>query len=729
MAKFPFYKQIDQMDCGPSCIRIISKHFGKEISIKYLQDLAKVTKVGSSMHDLSSASEAIGFRTLSVKIPFTVLISEKPFPAILHWQKKHYVVVYKISKTKVYLSDPAIGLISYTHEEFLKSWTDGSKHEGIALLYEPTPRFHEINEDKEDIADKKVSMKYFFKFLHPHRKLMLQMVFSLIAGSLLGLITPFLTQALIDEGVQKRNLKFVYLILIAQLMAFIGTASVGAIRNWLLLHVSTRLNISIISDFLIKLMKLPIVFFDRKNMGDILQRIRDHDRIKLFLTSSSLDTLFSMTNMVIFGAILLYYNGTIFMIYFFASILYLVWILAFLKKRKEIDYKRFNESAALQGTEIQLVQGMQEIKLNQAEKYKRWEWERNQIRLFRVSISSLKIEQFQSIGGAFINEGKNILIIIFAATKVIEGNMTLGMMMATSQIIGQLNGPLQQLVNFIQQAQDAKISLDRLSDVHNRKDEDSNVKLISDDKNFNAEFKLENVYFKYGGDKSPWVLKDLNLTIPKGKTTAIVGLSGSGKTTLLKLLLKFYEPLEGKIHLGEKDLSTISAYELRKNCGVVMQEGYIFSDTIYKNITISSEYPDQEKFEKAIKLANISEFIHQLPLGQNTKIGSDGIGLSTGQRQRIMIARAIYKNPEIIFLDEATSSLDASNEKEITENINLFSKDKTTIIIAHRLSTVKNSDQIIVLQNGHVTENGTHNELIKMKGAYYRLIKDQLDLE
>lgn len=724
MARFPFLHQIDSMDCGPACLRMISHFYGNKVTIHQLQDLANQNRIGSTLADLSEAAESIGFRTFSAKISYSTLFEEKPFPVIVHWRQNHFIVVYKIKNDQVFVADPAVGLIRYKKNEFIKSWAIQNE-EGIVLILEPTPKFYE----SDGLGDKEtVTLSFFAKSLQPHKKLLAQLLLGLIGGSIINLMSPFFTQSLIDIGIQKRDINFIYLILIGQVMFFVGSTSVVIVRSWIILHVSTRLNIAIISDFLVKLMLLPIEFFDKKNLGDILQRIRDHDRIKSFLTSNSLQSAFSFVNILVFGIVLFYYDITIFLIYFGTSALYVFWVSVFLKSRKSIDYKRFSEASASQSSEIQLVQGMQEIKLNNAERSKRREWEQIQNRLFKINVSSLRLEQIQSVGGSVINESKNIFIMFFSAIKVIDGQMTLGMMMAATQIMGQLNYPLQQLILFFQQAQDAKISLDRLGDIHNKKNEDEATLQRFRNETINGSIKLNNVSFRYGGKHSPWVLKNVTMEIPEGKTTAIVGESGSGKTTLLKLILKFYTPQKGEILIGKNKIEDIPSSTWRKKSGVVMQEGFLFSDTILKNVTISSETVDYERFENSIQLACVDSFINGLPLKEITKIGNDGMGLSHGQKQRIMLARAIYKNPSFVFFDEATSSLDASNEKKITENINGFISGRTTVIIAHRLSTVKNADKILVLDQGEIVEEGTHLELISKRGKYFILIKNQLEL-
>lgn len=726
MRKFPTYRQTEAKDCGPTCIKIIAKHYGKIINTQQLRDLSETTREGSSLMGLSDAVESVGFKSLGVKLSLEKL-KEAPLPCILHWNKNHFVVLYKIKKDILYISDPAHGLITLTKQEFLKHWigqnADETTEEGIALLVEPTPKFYTEEFEK----DEKFGFSFIFKYLYKYKKFVVQLTIGLLAGSLLQLIFPFLTQSVVDVGIKNQDINFVYLILIAQLFLYVGRAGLEIIRSWILLHLSTRINISLISDFFIKLMKLPISYFDVRMTGDLLQRINDHKRIEKILTTSSLNILFSMFNLIIFSIVLGYYSFQILGIFALGSILYFGWVLFFFKKRKELDYKRFSEVSQEQSKVIELINGMQEIKLHNAEKRMRWNWEYVQARLFKVATKSLALEQTQSVGSNFINELKNMLITILSAKLVIDGNITLGMMMAISYIVGQLNSPIAQLISFMRDVQDAKISLDRLGEIHNMEDEevpgDNKATNIPE----NAPIRLKNISFRYTGGLEP-VLKDLNLEIPANKTTAIVGVSGSGKTTLMKLLLGFYKPDKGEIAVENFNLNNISQRVWRQHCGVVMQEGYIFNDTIAKNIAVGEDYIDKEKLNHAIHVANISDYIQGLPLGYNTKIGNEGSGLSTGQKQRLLIARSVYKNPHFLFFDEATSALDANNEKVIMENLNNFFKDKTAVVIAHRLSTVKNAHQIIVLDGGKVIENGNHEELIKLKGSYYHLVKNQLEL-
>lgn len=728
MKKFPFYKQPDAKDCGPTCLRIVSKFYGKTIPLQQIRNLSETTREGSSLLGLSDAAENLGFRSLGVQVDFNTLKEEVPLPCIVHWNKQHFVVVYKIDKTgKVYISDPSYGLITYEKEEFIKFWigenASENTEEGIALLLETTPSFFKNEFDEQE---SNASFSFLSRYLFKYKSLVVQLAIGLLAGSLMSLILPFLTQSIVDVGIQNQDLNFIYLVLIAQVMLFLGRMGIEVIRSWILLHLSTRINISIISDFFIKLMKLPISFFDTRMTGDIMQRINDHHRIEQLLTNSSLNTLFSLVNLIIFSIVLLFYDYRLFLVYIIGAVLYVVWITFFLKKRKELDYKRFSQVSQEQSKVIELINGMQEIKMHNAEKQKRWGWEFLQVKLFKIQIKSLSLEQWQSVGGNFINQMKDIFVSFLSAKLVLEGNLTLGMMLSVQYIIGQLNSPLMQLIDFIKQTQDAKISLERLGEIHDKEDEENA------DEQYTSEIpqqdiEVRNLTFRYIGSDA-FVFENLNLRIPYQKTTAIVGASGSGKTTLLKLLMKFYEPNEGEIKLGNTKLKNISPRTWRDHCGVVMQEGYVFNDTIAQNIAVGEDYIDKDKLRKAVEIANIKDFVEGLPLSYNTKIGNEGVGVSGGQRQRLFIARAVYKSPEYIFFDEATSALDANNEKVIMENLENFFNGKTAIVIAHRLSTVKHADKIIVLDKGKVVEEGNHSELVAKKGEYYRLVKNQLEL-
>ena len=728
MKKFPNFKQTESKDCGPTCLKIITKYYGRTINIQELRKYSETTRDGSNLLMLSEAAEKIGFRTLGIKASIEKL-NDTPLPCILHWNKNHYVILYKIKKEIYYISDPSIGLIEYTQNEFLKFWignnASATTEEGIALLVEPTPKFYQSEFDKKE---KNIfGFDLLFKYIFPYKSFIIQLIFGLLAGSLLELIFPFLTQSIVDVGIQNQNIHFIYLILFAQLFLFVGKTALELIRSWILLHLSTRINISLISDFFIKLMNLPISFFDVRMTGDIMQRINDHHRIERILTTSSLSVLFSLLNMLIMGGVLAYYNLKIFAVFFTGSFLYFLWVILFLKRREKLDYKRFAEVSQEQSKVIELINGMQEIKLHNAEKQKRWGWEYVQARLFKVSMKGLVLEQTQNIGSNFINEIKNIVIIFLSAKLVIDGQITLGMMLAISSIVGSLNGPIIQLINFIREAQDAKISLARLSEIREKEDETQQEENQTKDIPQNANIVIQDLSFRYIGSDIP-VLENLNLTIPANKVTAIVGTSGSGKTTLMKLLLKFYEPNSGEIFVDKTPLKTIAQKTWRSHVGTVMQEGYIFNDSIANNIAIGVDIIDKERLVYAADVANIKNFIQDYPLGFNTKIGMEGVGMSAGQKQRLLIARAVYKNPEMLFFDEATSALDANNEKEIMRKLGVFFKNKTVVVIAHRLSTVMNADQIVVLEKGKIVEIGNHQELVKLKGSYYELVRNQLQL-
>jgi len=729
--KFPFFRQLDAMDCGPSCLRMIAKHYGRSFSVQQLREKSYIMRTGVNLMGLSEAAESIGFRSTAVRTSIKRLKEQAKLPCIIHWRQEHFVVLYRITRKKekyfFHIADPAYGLLKYEEQEFKNCWVstlEGGFEKGVAMFLETTPQFYEA----EAIKYESISLWFLLKYVKPYRAMVKQLIIGLFLGSLLQLVFPFLTQSIVDQGIGHRSLSFIQLILLAQLVLVISRMVVEVIRRTILLHISTRVNVSLISDFLIKLMKLPMRFFDSKLTGDLIRRIEDHQRIESFLTQSVLSILFATVTIFVFGIVLAVYNLKIFVIFILFSVLYVGWVKSFMKKRADLNRRNFEQMSLHQSNLMQLIHGMQDIKLLGCEKQKRWEWESIQASLFRIKISSLNLGQWQQVGAVLINEIKNILITVFSAITVLDGSITLGVMLSIQYIIGQMQGPIEQFVSFMQQEQDARMSLERLGEIHGQADEEDAD--INDIKELTSGLPIvfNNVSFTYGSTKSKRVIHDLSLEIPYGKTTAIVGLSGSGKTTLIKLMLGFYPPSEGDVFLGNHSLKNVSFREWRKLCGVVMQEGYIFNDTIAGNITHGNEFIDKERLHYAVRMANIQEYIEGLPLRYNTKIGNTGQGLSQGQKQRILIARAIYRNPDYIFLDEATNALDTNNERIIQENLNTFLEGKTVVIVAHRLSTVKDADNIVVLKQGRIIERGTHNELISMQGDYFNLVKNQLEL-
>ena len=733
MLRFPHYHQYDAADCGPASLRMIAKFYGKEYSEEMLRRHCHISREGVSMLGISDAAEYLGFRTLGVKITFSQLVEDAVLPCILHWNQNHFVVCYKIVKKwkgeyYIYVSDPASQRLCYNKEQFLKCWfsikqSDESK--GLALLLEPGADFGRI-QDKS--MAKRHSLSFFLKYLLPYKGQVAQLAICMFLGSMLQLVFPFLTQAMVDLGIGQKNLDLITLILIAQLTFFLAQLSVGYIRGWILLHVNSRINILLISDFFIKLMNMPLCFFDTKCTGDIMQRIGDHARIKSFLMGNSLTVIFSLVNLVVFGCILAYYNFLILTLFVVGNSLYVLWILFFMKYRRELDIKRFNQSAIEQSQVIQLIQGMQDIKLNNCEKQKRWEWERVQVNLFKISIRGLTIGQVQQAGTLFFSQTTLIIISFIAAKSVMEDLMSIGMMMSISYIVGQISAPVNELIRFICSLQDAKLSLERLNEIHAQEDEEENLDKKLSILPLDRSICLEDVSFSYNGSARNYVLEKINLHIPACKMTAIVGESGSGKTTLIKLVQGFYLPNKGRIKVGDKNLHSINPHLWRSVTGSVMQDSFLFSDTIAHNIALNTDHIDLNRLRLASSLANVDVFVSNLPLGYDTKIGMEGCGISQGQRQRLLIARAIYKNPEYIFFDEATNSLDTTNERVIMKNLKEFYKGKTVLVSAHRLSTVKDADQIVVMKKGKVVEIGTHKELVVQKGEYYSLVKNQLEL-
>ena len=721
------------MQCGVACLEMVCRNYGRQFPISMLSQICHVTSEGVSMLGISEAANEIGFHSVCVRTTVDNL-SLAPLPCILHSNQNHFVVLYKVRKGKrFYIADPGKGLIKYSLDDFKNHWVStrsGGEDKGIAMLLEPTPLFYTLKADEieEGENDNPRSFRFLFGYVRKYKRYFGQVVLGLTVGSLLQLVLPFLTQSIVDVGIRNQDIGFIWLILLGQLMLTFSSTAIDFIRRWLLLHISMRINISLVSDFFIKLLKLPMSFFDTKLLGDLMQRMGDHSRVNGFLTGQTLTIAFSLFSFAVFSVVLFLYNWQIFAIFLLGSILYAAWMMLFLRRRKVLDYELFEQQAINNNKTYEFLTSMQEIKLQDCEQRRRWEWEDTQADLFGVQMKSLKLQQTQEAGSILINEMKNIVITVVAAAAVIHGQMTLGMMLAVQYIIGQLNSPVEQLMGFFYSLQDVRISLERINEIHRAEDENGKRGLHTALDDSSKGIDIDGIMFKYDPHALTKTLDDVTIHIPKGKVTAIVGASGSGKTTLVKLMLGYYPVLEGQISIGGTDISTLNKKWWRRQCGVVMQDGVIFSESIARNIAVDDGEIDEQRLLKASQIACIHEYVMSLPLKYNTKIGRDGVGLSQGQKQRILIARAVYKNPDYIFLDEATNSLDANNERAIVENLDRFYKGKTVVVVAHRLSTVKNADQIVVIDHGRVVEIGDHEELIERRGAYYNLVRNQLEL-
>ena len=723
---FPCDRQLDMMDCGPACLKMIAKYYGKYYSLQYLRDRCGITKEGVSLLNLSYAAESIGLRTLSVKVGIDDFIQKVPLPGIMHWENHHYAVVYKVGKRRIYVSDPAKGLISYSKAEFCKGWLKKGEEKGIVMAVEPTARFHQIEEN--DKGARKKTFQNLFGYFIPYKRQFAIICLVMLIATLLQAVLPFISKAVIDVGIHTRDIEFINMVLIANIMIILTMTLSNVIREWILMNVASRINISLISDYLIKLMKLPVTFFENKMVGDILQRANDHERIRSFIMNNSLNLIFSGITFIAFAIILLIYNPIIFYIFLAGSFLYVLWVLVFLSIRKKLDWEYFDLVSRNQSYWVETVESVYDIKVNNYERTRRWKWETIQAKLYHLNLRVLTVNNFQGLGAQFIDSVKNLTITFYCAMAVISGDITFGVMISTQFIIGMLSGPIIQFVGFIQSLQYAKISFLRLNEIHEQEDEDEH--LGSDPITYpkDRSLYLKNVCFQYIPN-GKMILKYINCVIPHGKVTAIVGNSGCGKTTLMKILLRLYLPKYGEVYMGDMNVNNISLYQWRDSCGVVMQDGKLFNETIVKNIVLGDETVDQDRLMEAVSAANISSDIEQLPLGYQTLLGEQGRGMSGGQKQRLLIARALYKRPDYLFLDEATNSLDVINEQKIVQALNEAFKEKTVVVVAHRLSTIRNADQIIVMDDGSIIEVGNHDSLMGARKKYYELVCAQMGID
>ena len=724
-----YVHQQDTMQCGVACLAMVASCFGKKYSLPFLSEYCTPTAEGVSLLGIADGARAIGIVSKSYKLG-TEALAQIPLPAILHWNQNHFVVLHRISRRgrRFHIADPGKGMRVCPREEFLEAWASGTKDGepfGIAMLCTPGEDFGKVTDPS---VGKGRSLRFLSGYFRRYSRFFVQILLGLLLACLLQLAMPLLTQALVDKGIHRQDIGFVWLVMLGELMIVLGRTVTDFIRRWLLLHVSMRINISLVSDFIVRLLALPMPFFETKHTGDILQRMSDHSRIQTFLTTQVLDLLFTLTSLLVFGAVLCLYSPVVFGVFMLGSVVYAAWIGTFLHRRKVIDYELFEQQSRERNLTYQLVSSMQEVKLQGCGRRRREEWEDMQADLFGVQMKSLRMQQSQEAGSVFINEIKNILVTVLTATAVIHGQLTLGAMLAIQYILGQLNAPVSQLMGFVYSLQDVRISLERINQVHCSRGEADKELNLRETADGDQGIELRDVEFRYDRHARKNTIDGVSLTIPRGKTTAIVGASGSGKTTLVKLMLGYYAPDSGSVRAAGRELRDYDPEWWRSRCGAVMQEGVIFSDSIERNIAVTDGVVDRERLLTAARLANIGEFVESLPLGYRTRIGRDGTGLSQGQKQRILIARAIYRDPGFIFLDEATNSLDAGNEREIAERLEDFFRGRTVVVIAHRLSTVRNADNIVVLDKGRIAEQGTHEELTARRGMYYTLIRNQLEL-
>jgi len=722
---FISFRQTDKKDCGPTCLRIICRYYDKIISIEYLRELTNVSHFGTTLYGLSTAAEKLGFRTITSKMTFKNFVKNFSLPTIVHWKQNHFIVVYKVKRNYIYVADPAIGKMKYDYKSFLEGWSSYENEEavGVALYLEPTPQIY-----AEDDSPK-ISFSYFLSYFSNYKKQYLQVILGMLASMVIGFLVPFTTKSVIDIGINGKNINFINLMLIAQFVLAFSTIAIGFIQSWLFMHIATKIGLSITIGYIAKVMKLKIPYIERKTLGDFMQRMSDNGRIQAFISTSTISTVFSFTNVIIFGVVMATYNLKVLAVFLIGSSIYALWILLFIKKRREFDMKKFEQNSESQTSIVQIFNGIRDIKLFNFEKYKRWEWERIQAKIFKLSMRQLSLSQVQQTGAFVIEQSKNIIITYIIVTSVINGEISFGTMIAMQYILAQMGSPLQQLISLINSYQDAKVSLDRIAEIHNQEDEET----LEDELNrinnpieiTSRTIQFQEVTFSYNKLILEPILNNINLTFPEGKFTAVVGASGCGKTTLIKLLLRFYSVDRGSISIGDLDLNNISINMWRNQCGAVLQDGYLFSGTIGENVALSSEGFDQASVISACKSTNIHDFIKTLPLGYKTKIGENGMDLSQGQKQRLLIARILYKKPDFVFFDEATNALDAENEKIVMKSLRTELVNKTIIFVSHRLSAISNADNIIVMDKGKVVEQGNHIHLMNSGGLYFNMFNSQ----
>ncbi|MEE1298103.1 MAG: peptidase domain-containing ABC transporter [Muribaculaceae bacterium] len=722
MYKIKAFRQLEHSDCGITCIRIIAYFYGVDIPLKFLRSICDISRVGISIRDILSATKKIGFEANAVKVSAEDIL-KMPLPAILYWENKHYIVLYKIKNNKFYIADPGRGKLILDNEEFLNSWLYGNSM-GLAIVLAPKEEFYNIDFGIKDSSESGL-FKLAKKSISKHLKRFIAVIVLSIVVMLADMITPLIFQSTIDEGIEGKDINLVWVLCLSQFLIFIGYSLSDNVINIILTKTGLKVSIDMMNEYLSKLISFPISFFDRKVNSDFIQKIEDQNRIKNFLIDFPSSAFLTGINIVVFSAMLIYYNYIIFLILLAATFLGFLWTKTFLQKRENIDYSYFYYSSNNRNNIYELINGMQEIKINNAHNIRIAKWKETQLKINELSFKTVLLKMLVNGGNSVLSRIKDIIITGACATLVIKGNMSVGEMMTISYITGRLSSPFSYILNSLNTMQDATMSYERIDEIIN-KPLDNKSKYKEHDNIQSIIF--SNVSFKYPGSYSPYVLKDINITIPQGKVTAIVGCSGSGKSTLLKLMLGFYIPQKGDIYAGKYNMSDIDTDNWISRCGVVMQNGFIFSGTILENIALSDSKPDINRVKYVTNLACINEFIDTLPMGYHTKIGVTGVELSGGQKQRILIARAVYKNPSFIFLDEATNALDAKNERVIVENLNEFYKGRTVVIVAHRLSTVKNADNIIVLEGGRVAETGNHESLIAQRGAYFNLVRNQLEL-